>query len=116
MKQDAMKHTVLDVALLGMSEKGISTFSYFIKKQVNNQLKLSNNLDEAEVFITDFDTEAGISLWHQYCRVTNKPSILISVENPNKANSVWVKKPVVSRDLESAVTELLKLVNGAQEL
>lgn len=115
MKQDTMKHAVLQVALLGMSEKGISTFSYFIKKQVAHQLKQTSDLDAAEVFIADFDTEIGISQWHQYARICEKPAILISVENPNKANSVWVKKPVVSRDLELAVTELVKLAVGAHE-
>lgn len=103
-----MKNTVLNIALLGMSEKGISTFAYFIRKQSGHHLKL-DTADSADIYITDFDTESGISQWHEHCRAAGKPSILISVENPVKPNTVWVKKPVVSGQLQTAIAQLIKM-------
>lgn len=109
-----MKKKVYNVALLGMNEKGVSTFAYFIRKQADRYLKLTTPA-MADVFITDFDTEAGISQWHEYCRTTRKPSIILSVENPKKANTVWVKKPVASNELLLAVAKLTELVSNPEQ-
>lgn len=106
-----MKKKIYNVALLGMNEKGLSTFAYFIRKQADKYLKLATPAT-ADVFIADFDTEAGISQWHEHCRVTKKPSIILSVENPDKANSVWVRKPVASNELMLAIPRLIDLLEN----
>lgn len=103
-----MSTQIANIALLGMSEKTSTTFSYFIRKQANQHVKLSN-AEQADVFITDFDNETGISEWHNYCRNASKPSIILSVENPNKANSIWIKKPVISSKLLTAIPKLIEL-------
>lgn len=106
-----MKKTVLMIALLGISEKNASAFTYFIRKQAVLTLKLGP-AENADVYITDFDTEAGISLWHEHCRVTGKPAIIMSSENPGKTNTVWVKKPVTASQLQMALADLLKLASS----
>lgn len=103
-----MSTQLAKIALLGMSEKTSTTFSYFIRKQANQYVKLSQ-AEQAEIFITDFDNELGISDWHTYCRSTNKPSIILSVENPNKPNTIWIAKPVISSKLLAAIPKLLQL-------
>lgn len=108
-----MKTEALNIALLGMSEKSISTFAYFIRKQSQQILNLSTP-STAQLFIADFDTAAGISQWHEHCRINNKFSIILSVENPHKANSIWVKKPVASSALEKAIGQLVDVYNDPQ--
>lgn len=103
-----MSTNIVNIALLGMSEKTSTTFNYFIRKQAYHHVKLSK-AEQADVYITDFDNETGISDWHTYCRSTNKPSIILSVENPNKPNTIWIKKPVISSALLSAIPKLTQL-------
>lgn len=106
-----MKQKILNVALLGMSEKNVSTFAYFIRKQANELLKLST-ASIADVFIVDFDNPAGVKLWQEHCAKTASPAIVLAMENPNKAKTIWVKKPVVSNDLQKALLRLINLYNS----
>lgn len=103
-----MSTVIPNIALLGMSDKTTTTFNYFIRKQAGQYVKLTKP-EQADIFITDFDNETGISDWHNFCRSSNKPSIILSVENPNKANSIWIKKPVISSKLLAAIPQLVQL-------
>lgn len=103
-----MTKTMLNVALLGMNDKNQSTFTYFIRKHAGQFLQLTSPV-EADVFIIDFDTEDGIMQWHEHCGHCQKPSITLSAVNPEKPCSIWVAKPVTSRNLEQAVSQLIKL-------
>lgn len=103
-----MSSNIMKIALLGMSEKSATTFSFFIRKQAAHLVSLANK-NNADIYITDFDTEAGISEWHEYCRVSNKPAIILSIEDPAKPNNIWIKKPVSSQQLLTAIPQLIEL-------
>lgn len=108
-----MKQSIYSVALLGMSEKGLSTFVYFVRKQASKYLKL-DIAKNADVFIVDFDTKEGVEQWHTYCVASGKPAILLASTNPNKSNIIWVKKPVASNELLVAIPQLIDLFISPQ--
>lgn len=103
-----MTKALLNVALLGMSEKNVSTFAYFIRKQAHQAMKLST-ASNADVYIVDFDNPAGVKEWEAHCAKSAKPAIALAMTQPAQARTVWVKKPVASNDLQHALKHLVEL-------
>ena len=108
-----MKKDIVNIALLGMSEKSVSTFAYFIRKQTNLMLKLSTP-STADVYIADFDSPSGIKQWQEYCEKTAKPAIVLAMEKPHQVKTIWVKKPVASNDLQKALLRLVDLYHAPE--
>lgn len=106
-----MATRAFNVALLGMGEKSLSTFTYFLRKQASRTLKL-DIARNADVFIVDYDSKEGKAQWKEFCSSPSKPAIVLAAENPNTNNTIWVRKPVSSNDLSLAIPKLIELAEN----
>lgn len=108
-----MVNPIFNIAILGMNTRKVSTFTYFIKKHAHESFQVST-AELADACIVDFDEAEAVKLWHDGF-FNNKPSIILSSADPDKTQSVWVKKPVSSADMLAAVGTLLKIVINNKE-
>lgn len=108
-----MAARVFNVALLGMGEKSLSTFIYFLRRQASQTLKV-DIARNADVYIVDYDNKEGQAQWKEFCASPSKPAIVLASENPNTNNTIWIRKPVSSNDLALALPKLIELAENPQ--
>ena len=102
--------SVFNIAILGMNPRNTSTFAYFIKKHGADFLKVSA-INDADVCIVDFDVQEGVKQW-QLSQLNLKPAIILAATDPDKSNAIWVKKPVDTAAMTTAINALKELMHA----
>lgn len=109
-----MNPTLLRIALLGMSPRNTSTFHYFIKKHASHIFYVAPS-EQSDACIVDFDAPSGKAQWQLY-GFDHKPCIILAEDNPQLAQSVWVKKPINAAAMKAAIEKLHSLAQSPEKI
>lgn len=102
---------VLTVMLLDISPHNRAILEFFIAGSGREYFSLTENISEADGFITDYDFLGAADRWNDKYAASGKPLIVLAIKNPEISHAVWVKKPITSMSLINASDEVLRLLS-----
>lgn len=100
----------LKVTLLAISPHNRAILEFFFSGAGRNLFKIVPAA-EADAFILDNDHPEARDDWERHSQF-GKPGIMLSVHPVDQANCVWIAKPLTSKALTDAVTQVHELLNN----
>ncbi|MCK5917109.1 MAG: hypothetical protein KAG34_01695 [Cocleimonas sp.] len=94
----------LIVELMDISKQNEAILKFFISG-VGNKVFSIGTSSEVEAYIVDYDFPGAKAHWDEE-QVADKPRIILSTDNPQADNSVWVGKPLSSKKLIEAASAI----------
>ena len=101
----------LIVELMDISKQNEAILKFFISGVGNKVFNIGNSSSEVEAYIIDYDFPGAKAHWDEEHATKNKPCIILSTDNPQADNSVWVGKPLSSKKLIEAATAIKDILN-----
>ncbi|MCK5810719.1 MAG: hypothetical protein KAH00_06490 [Cocleimonas sp.] len=101
----------LIVELMDISKQNEAILKFFISGVGNKVFNIGKTSSEVEAYIIDYDFPGAKAHWDEEHAADNKPCIILSTDNPQTDNSVWVGKPLSSKKLieaAMAIKDILK--------
>ncbi len=101
----------IDIGILEVSSQNRAVLSFFIES-TGAELFNEVNLDQASAFIIDFDFPGAKESWAELQLANKKPAIILSVNEVDLPNGIWVKKPLSAKTLTDAGIKLEEMLNA----
>jgi len=96
----------LRLYLLDINSQNKAILEFFVAGAGRNFYTLVNNIEQAEVFITDFDFPEARQNW-QELNISGKPSLVLSMRDPDIPDVEWLSKPMTSDALIDAAKKYM---------
>ncbi len=106
----------LIVELMDISKQNEAILKFFISGVGNKVFNIGNTSSEVEAYIIDYDFPGAQEHWDENYAVDNKPRIILSTDNPQADNSVWVGKPLSSKKLIEAATAIKNILKKSPSI
>jgi len=101
----------LSVELMDISKQNEAILKFFISGIGKKVFSIAKNSADVEAYIIDYDFPGVQARWDSDHADSKVPHIILSTENPNKDRSVWVAKPLSSKNLITAAASIRELLN-----
>lgn len=95
----------LKVALLSISPHNRAILEFFFSGAGKSIFQVVS-INEAEALVVDFDHPGARQEWEESIRVRPTPAIVLSVNECNVENTVWVPKPLTSQALVQSAEKI----------
>ncbi|CAA6809474.1 MAG: Unknown protein [uncultured Thiotrichaceae bacterium] len=104
----------LKLYLLDINSQNKAILEFFVAGAGREFYTLVNNIDHAEVFITDFDFPDARQNWEEL-NLGGKPSLILAMTDPEVSEGEWLSKPMTSDALIDAAKKYMPRVNELRQ-
>jgi len=92
----------LKVALCGLDIRSTNMLDMFFKGPAKGACVVVHE-EDADAGIVDMDSAAGEHLWQEFRRRFHGPALVLSVQERQLHNAVWVEKPIETQEFLAAL-------------
>ena len=103
----------LIVELMDISKQNEAILKFFISGVGKKVFNISSNSTDVEAYIIDYDFPGALAHWNNDYADSKIPRIILSTEDPQADRSVWVAKPLSSKNLIAAAASIKDLLKEA---
>lgn len=100
----------LKLYLLDINSQNKAILEFFVAGAGREFYTLVNNIDQAEIFITDFDFPDAQKNWQELNLQSTKPSLILAMRDPEMPDAEWLSKPMTSDALIDAAKKYMPAV------
>ena len=104
----------IDIGVLEVSSQNKAVLGFFFESS-GAELFNEVSIDQASAFIIDFDFPGAIESWEEISLTTQKPGIVLSVNEIIMPNTIWVKKPLTAALLTEAGLKIQEMLGSKND-
>ena len=106
----------LIVELMDISKQNEAILKFFISGIGKKVFNIANSSAEVEAYIIDYDFPGAQAHWDELYSNSGIPRIILSTNDPKEDRSVWVSKPLSSKNLIAAAISIKELQKKSPQL
>ena len=106
--------TPIDIGVLEVSSQNRAILGFFFESS-GAELFNEVSIDKASAFIIDYDFPGAKESWEEISLTTQKPGIVLSVNEISLPNTIWVKKPITAKLLSDAGAKICEMISSNNE-
>ena len=91
----------IKIGILEVSAQNKAILEFFFNGAGKTSFK-ETSLDESSAFIIDYDFPGAKESWENIYQTTKKPGIIISIREVELPDTIWIAKPLTTKDLIDA--------------
>jgi hypothetical protein len=103
----------LIVELMDISKQNEAILKFFISGVGSKVFNIGSASSEVEAYIIDYDFPGARAHWDEEYATDKRPRIILSTDDPQVNNSVWVGKPLSSKKLIEAAARIRDILEQA---